>query len=163
MFIFCRLSIWRLTGFNYGLSYSRRINRTLWLLDVHDSWWSLRISTVGLRGSILIALGMPRCHMLSLFRWLIHSSTLCDPWVVILDIWYFAIKRLCASLDAEAGVIPLFEKKTRSGSCSCVIHMKVNFHGGAKGGISSFEPEGRSLMWSGATMRVSCFYYHYFY
>ena len=90
--ILCRLSIWRPTGFGPGLTYSRQISGSLWLLDVHGSWWSLRISSAGFRGSILIALRISSCYMLIMYRWLIFVSTLCDPWFIRIDnYWYFAI------------------------------------------------------------------------
>jgi hypothetical protein len=60
---------------------------------------------------------------LFIFRWLIFVSTLVDPWFVTLEYLYFN-KKLCASIDAEAGDTPISKKKLLSIICpslSCFI------------------------------------------
>ena len=52
--IFCRLSIWLLTGFSCGRSSYRRISRNIWLLSATVWWWSHWTSSAWVAGGILV-------------------------------------------------------------------------------------------------------------
>jgi len=110
-FIFCRLSIWRRIGSSYGRIYSLWISDNLWLLIMPESWWSHMISSPVLCGSILVVFEMRRRFMLSFFCWLIHVSTLYDPWTANFELLKLCNKTVvCIDWCRGWDFIPHFEK-----------------------------------------------------
>jgi hypothetical protein len=111
LLIFYRLSIWLLIGSMSGRSCFRRRNMRKWILGVPVWRWVHEISSIKMVGSFLDDYKMHRRLVLILFRWLIFMYILCDPLDVKLWTTKTCNRKLCASIDAKAAVIPVSKKK----------------------------------------------------
>ena len=116
--ISCRLFAWRFIGSIFGPTYFRWISGSLWLLVATNCWWLHMTSISRLLGrNILEELRwIIRCRYSFFFDWYMSQPWLihdCKP-LNFVWLWDLAIKRLRASIDAEAGESPILKKKGKA-------------------------------------------------